>query len=714
MDYIAHRISDGGKEQSVLKHLSNTAVAASEFADIFNAGEEAYFCGMLHDIGKYSAAFQRRIRGSPERVDHSTAGTLVAAREYRDIPAAFCIAGHHGGLPDAGNKKGAIPSDSTFWGKMKRTVGRDIEDYGAFRNEIEIPESKLPPSLISDNISAFFFIRMLYSCLVDADFLDTEAFMSDGCVDRSIGEPLAVLADKLNKHTEQWQNPKSELNRKRLEILNSVTGKSGGQKGLFTLTVPTGGGKTITSMSFALNHAVKHDLRRVIYVIPYTSIIEQTQAVFEEVFGPENVVAHYANVDYGTDENSREKDKRYLASENWDAPIILTTTVQFFESLYAGRPSRCRKLHNIARSVVVFDESQLLPVPYLKPCISAISQLIGHYGSSAVLCTATQPALNRLFKETAPGFEACELCPDVEEMYEFFRRVGYEKAGMLSDTQLAERLSEENQVLCIVNNRRQAQDIFNMMDKDGAYHLSTTMCPAHRRRILAEIRDRLKMGQSCRVVSTSLVEAGVDVDFPTVYRALAGLDSMLQAGGRCNREGKRGREESVVHLFESKRKSPEIIRQNVAAAERVMRDFDDISEPEAIKEYFEFLYYTLKDDGALDAKKILGEIESGSLPFASVAERFRIIENSEFTIYIPLSEGGELVETLKKFGPSKGLMRKLGQYAVGVYPRHFTELIASGAADILTENTAVLRDPACYSENTGLAFGADEGREIII
>lgn len=713
MDYIAHRVPETGREQSILDHLTGTAERASRYAAAFGAAELGHTCGMLHDIGKYSEKFQRRIRGSSEKTDHSTAGALEAMN-LLNVPVAFCVAGHHGGLPDGGNKRAATSTDTTFFGKMKRTIGNDIEDYSAYKTEVLIHNAQWPTDLLPDNQSAFFFTRMLYSCLVDADYLNTEEFISGEKVERGGGECLAVLFDKLTLYISPWWDAKTELNIKRCEILRALIDGSETKSGLFTITVPTGGGKTVSSMAFALKHALKNGLKRVIYVIPYTSIIEQTQAEFEKIFGAENVVAHYANIDYSTDENGGITDKRYLAAENWDAPIILTTTVQFFESLYANRSSRCRKLHNIVNSVIIFDEAQMLPVPYLKPCVSAISQLVKHYGCSAVLCTATQPALNRLFKDTLSEYEPQELCPDVPAMYAIFRRVCYKKAGRLTDTELAERLNKEKQVLCIVNNRKQAQAIFTLLDGEGNYHLSTTMYPAHRRQVLAEIRRRLLDGNPCRVVSTSLVEAGVDVDFPTVYRAFAGLDSMIQAGGRCNREGKGRLEESVVWLFETEQKAPQIMRQNISAAERVMRNYDDISAPEAVKAYFEFLLYTLKPESELDKKEIQSEINSGVMPFATVSERLHIIENTEFTIYIPLEDAGALVENLRKIGVSRNLMRKLGQYAVGVYPNHFKELVELGAAVKVTENAAVLLDMKLYNQKTGLSFGVNEGQGLIV
>lgn len=534
-----------------------------------------FFCGRLHDIGKYSDAFQRRIRGSSERVDHSTAGATVAMEEYRNIPAAFCIAGHHSGLPDLGSKRSDTPDSSTFCGKMSRKVGQDIEDFEAFRSEVNVTAPPaIPQKFLADAQSQMFFIRMLYSCLVDADYLDTEAFMTYGQIKRGNEISLVQLQERLEEYIASWWDAQNGLNQKRCEILKTCIEVGGQGSGLFTLTVPTGGGKTVSSMALALRQALVNKLRRIIYVIPYTSIIEQTQAVFEKIFGKENVVAHYANVEYSTDETAgTELRSPYLATENWDAPIILARAVQFFESLYANRPTRCRKLHNIVNSVIIFDEAQMLPVPYLKP-----SQLVRNYGCSALLCTATQPALNPLFEEQLSQ-KPQEICTQVSELHTFFQRVLFRTVGKSSDEELAERLRNEMQVLCIVNSRKQAQSVFAMLECENTYHLSTTMYPLHRRYVLDEIRDRLKKGLPCRVVSTSLVEAGVDVDFPVVYRALAGLDSMIQAGGRCNREGKRARAESVVSIFETDQKPPRMLEQNISSAERVMRTFEDISYP---------------------------------------------------------------------------------------------------------------------------------------
>ena len=392
---------------------------------------------------------------------------------------------------------------------------------------------------------------------------------------------LEELLQKLQSHVAPWlKEPKNELCAKRSDILRSCLQGGEREKGLYTLTVPTGGGKTVSSLAFALTHAVRHGMKRVVYVIPYTSIIEQNAKVFAEILGPENVLEHHSQTELADekgDSETPEARRRRLACENWDAPVIVTTAVQFFESLYAAKTSRCRKLHNLAGSVVIFDEAQTLPVPFLKPCVSAIGELVRHYGVTAVLCTATQPELGRLFNELAPELSIREIAPEPDELFEFFRRVSFQREGQLSNEELAARLTETEQALCIVNTRKRAREVFQLLPEEGRFHLSTLMTPQDRKRVLDAVRERLKERKPCRVVSTSLVEAGVDVDFPAVWREVAGLDSILQAAGRCNREGKRPAAESIVHIFHADGRIPRMLKLNVAAAESVLADYEDVN-----------------------------------------------------------------------------------------------------------------------------------------
>lgn len=683
-------------QQSILAHNVGVSTLASDFARCFGAEELARYIGILHDIGKYSEAFQRRINGSAEKVDHSTAGAQEALKLGSDagVIAAFCIGGHHGGLPDMGTKF-SDASDGTLIGKLRKNP----ESYEDFREELMSEIPSVPNGLHYNPCELYFITKMLFSSLVDADYLDTEAFMSGGTISRAIGEPMSVLSEKLGKFTAQWKNPTSHLNKRRSQILEYAVSHGSDGKGLFTLTVPTGGGKTVASMAFAISHALRHGLSRIIYVIPYTSIIEQTQRVYESIFGEENIIAHYAGVEYPYSDES-VRDRRYLAAENWDAPIILTTSVQFFESLYGNRPSKCRKIHNIANSIIIFDEAQMLPVPYMRPCVLAITELVKNYGCSAVLCTATQPALSPLVSELAPEIRMEELCPDDVFSDPIFTRVKYNRLGKLTDEKIIEMLSKEHQCLCVVNSRKFAQSLFNRLPNEGRFHLSTAMMPEHRRRTLDEIRKRLCAGKECRVISTSLIEAGVDVDFATVFRELAGLDSIIQAGGRCNREGKRSADESCVYVFKSDHRVPDAIGQNCTAAERAMARDAEIASKGAIDAYFEFLLYVLKDKKALDQKDIIEKMKK--LSFNTIAKEFNLISGAECTLYVDCEESKQLLEKLKSVGPSRELIRKLGQYSVNIYTKLFEQLLDCGAVEQLTENAGILRDCSLYDPALGL------------
>ena len=711
--YLAH-ISQDGREELVVEHLQATAKLASAFASGFGAEEQGLLVGLAHDIGKYSEAFQRRIHGSPIHVDHSTAGAFECFK-FRQIHAAFAVAGHHGGLPDGGSRTDSIDAP-TFCGRMNRSRLGKLEDYGGWEKEISLPPAKLPDFLGNQTnpLDMNFYTRMLYSCLVDADFLSTEAFMS-GQGRQNHGGALETLEEKLKKHTEKWFPPRGELNTLRCEILRQCMahGEQDGP-GLFTLTVPTGGGKTVSSLAFALAHARKHDLKRIIYVIPYTSIIEQNAKVFREILGEESVLEHHSGVLYDLGKEATPDSIRLAqATENWDMPVIVTTAVQFFESLYSNRSSQCRKLHNLANSVIIFDEAQMLPVPMLRPCVSAISQLVAHYGATAVLCTATQPALDSIFSEFLPGRKARELCPRELLCNPIFRRTVFRKIGKQSWEQMAKRLNEKSQVLCIVNSRKGAQEIFSQMQGEGCFHLSTLMYPAHREQVLIEIRRRLKENLPCRVVSTSLIEAGVDVDFPEVYREQTGIDSILQAAGRCNREGKQPTEDSLVTVFQTEAAPPPVFSIPISAGCRVMENFEDIGSPEAITAYFQELL-VLKGKQAQDVEGILPLMEQELFPFQKVAEKFRMIDTETRTIYIPQQAGAALVERLRSGEHGRSLFRQLGRYGVSVYQNQFDALNSMGALEILADGAAVLLDLKQYDNLMGLSPDTDGGKALFV
>lgn len=710
--YLAH-IADTGQVQTVTNHLEGTAKQSAAFARAFGAEEAGCLVGLAHDIGKFSDAFQRRLHGSLERVDHSTAGASECFRLGQPY-AAFAVAGHHGGLPDGGGQ-GDHPDHPTFFGRMNRAKQGHLEPYDAWCQELSLPQAPLPAIDHSSPLESMFFTRMLYSCLVDADYLDTETFMTGAPQDCGVTEDISTLENRLQQYISSWFPPKTALNKQRCAILKHCLEEGGAQSpGLFTLTVPTGGGKTVASLAFALRHAKTHGLQRIIYVIPYTSIIEQTAQIFRDILGDGSVLEHHCGVDYQDADHATPNSIRLArTAENWDVPVVVTTAVQFFESLYANRSSRCRKLHNLAGSIIIFDEAQMLPIPYLRPCVAAIAQLVKHYGVSAVLCTATQPMLEPIFREFLPKQPVLELCPPGVFRWEDFRRVIFRKAGPLSWSALASQLSKQPQVLCVVNTRKNAQTVFDLLEHEGAFHLSTLMCPAHRQAHLAEIRSRLREGLPCRVVSTSLIEAGVDVDFPAVFREEAGLDSILQAAGRCNREGKRPAEASIVTIFQGENPPPPLFSIPIAAGRRSIAAYEDLSCQEAIEFYFRELR-DLKGDAALDQKRILPTMAETLMPFRTVADAFHLIDSPTRTVYIPWRDGAALVDCLQRGERSRALFRKLGQYGVSVYEGHFQALHQTGAVSLLPDDLAILADTTLYSDDVGLSLTVDPGKALFI
>lgn len=711
--YIAHKNEDGQK-QSILEHTKGTAELAREFARPFGAGDCAYELGMAHDIGKYSPEFQRRILENGPKVDHSTAGALEIGKTS-GVYAALCAAGHHTGLPDLGNK-GDEAGASTLMGRLKKAREGTLPDYQAFASEVRLRPAAFPAKGAPPCFDTAFLTRMLFSTLVDADFQDTERFMQNGRVKRGGYDDIPTLFEALKKRIAPWWNPENDLNARRSEILRECLNAGAGEKGIYTLTVPTGGGKTISSLAFALRHAVEHGMERVIYVIPYTSIIEQTAEEFRKTVGAKNVLEHHANVDFDAlDDDVTERERHRLSTENWDAPIVVTTNVQFFESLYASKTSRCRKLHNIANSVVIFDEAQMLPLPYLRPCVRGISSLVRDCGVTAVLCTATQPSLQKFFPpEQAPR----EICKDPLGLYAFFRRAKLQDMGLQTLEALAEQMAKSKQVMNIVGTRKQARELFELLPPEGRFHLSTLMYPVHRSRKLSEIRRRLDSKEPCRLVATSLMEAGVDVDFPAVLRMQAGLDSLIQAAGRCNREGKRSLDDSIVWIYKTEESVPPMVKQAISVLEEIKARFsEDLTSPEAIQAYFDALHGLKEKE--LDQKGIIAALERGRdgclLPFQQVARDMRLIETQTKAILVPLEEEAKrLGEALRMGLFSCDTLRKAGRYMVNVYPRHWKALEEAGDIELVGENLAVLTNPSLYSDETGLALTAEYGKGLFI
>lgn len=532
--------------QLLSEHLQNVADLCSSFAMAFDSYEAGRLIGWFHDLGKARSSFQsylRRCNGIEEDSSdygehtHSITGACQVSQQYKGIGnlLAYCIAGHHAGLADWSG--GSHPEGSLFnrLQEGKETTTEPSVKEWLMQHPFIWPDIKqlIPFRFSSTNSSASFWIRMLYSCLTDADFLDTERFMNpEQYQERQQGASLRELETRFFEalDSKQASAPPSTVNSIRREIREACERAAERPQGFFSLSVPTGGGKTLSSMAFAFRHAMRHGAERIIVVIPYTSIIEQTSAILRSILGDKNVIEHHANLD-----PERETMQSRLAAENWDAPVIVTTSVQFFESLYASKASRCRKLHHIAKSVVIIDEVQLLPTHLLLPCAEALQQLAKHFHVTVVLSTATQLDL--------PGIESSAIheiiSPDLK-LYERLKRTNIEFPvnldARMSWEEVAAELSQYRQVLCIVNTRRDCRELFSAMP-EGTLHLSASMCGEHRSHIIDEIRQRLQKGDPLRVISTQLVEAGVDMDFPVVYRAFTGLPSIVQAAGRCNREG---------------------------------------------------------------------------------------------------------------------------------------------------------------------------------
>lgn len=732
--YVSHVAKDGRIEE-VVDHLHEVAEMAAEFAWHFGAEGWAYAAGLVHDIGKYSDEFQNRILCNGYKVDHSSAGAALLSRKGLKLPA-YCVAGHHAGLPDGGTS--ANSGVSTLCERLRRADDGELPDCSAYANEVELeppcgPAIKPVSSRREDRTySLAFLTRMIFSSLVDADFLCTERFMAGEGRTPLTKEGLGDLLARLEERTACFYPPTTELNKTRCRILDACSQAASDSPGFFSLTVPTGGGKTYASLLFALKHAgeVGNGMRRVVYAIPYTSIIEQNAQVFREALGDRNVLEHHANFDFDFNEERGSgtvdpvKAALRRASENWDAPVVVTTNVQLFESLHANRTSRCRKLHNLANSVIVLDEAQMLPTKQLLPCLRALVELVANYGCSVVLCTATQPAFNAMLAEK--GFPVREIAPDPRRLYEELRRTTYLFEGSLEDDALASRLRECDQALCIVNSRKQARRLHELLDGEDSFHLTTLMYSEHRERVLKEIRLRLREGRRCRVVATSLIEAGVDVDFPVVYRVLAGVDSMVQAAGRCNREGRRPADRSIVHLFEPAgeyalpadvAQKARIARSVIGEIERETGEACDVGALETIEMYFERLY--VLRDGKLDASGALESLEGFSLkslniPFKHVADTFRMIEEGSHTVVILDPDIEREIRAVKEGFANRATFRKLARFSVGVYDADLKALLRSGKAEPLDEDLYLLVDTSCYSEQRGLDLEIEEGSGIFL
>jgi CRISPR-associated endonuclease/helicase Cas3 len=727
--YFAHTHPDGDLEWEPLEgHLSEVADLARSFASAFTAGDAAYVAGLWHDLGKFSRQFQNYLRASSDgefhsaelagKVDHSTAGAQHANAAWARNPhgklLAYCIAGHHAGLPDDINE-----TNSCLRSRLKKEVPA-IDSAPAWLLE-QPPPSRLDLREVAKNddkekaFQAALYCRMLFSCLVDADFLATERFMAAGRAEQRLADMPSMAA--LEENVLQYLRLKmaaadpTTVNQRRSEVLDACLGAAESPPGLFSLKVPTGGGKTLASLAFALRHARRHGLNRIIYAIPFTSIIEQNADVFRDAVSPlgSAVVEHHSNLD-----PLHETTWSRLAAENWDAPVIVTTNVQLFESLFAATASRCRKLHSLVGSVIVLDEVQTLPVEFLAPCLAVLRELARNYGCTVVLCTATQPAIELRDDFSIGLAKVRPIIAEPQQLAADLRRVHVQHLGRVADEPLIRRLADESQVLCIVNTKAHAASLFRGLSPAGAIHLSANMCPRHRRAVLRAIRRKLRAGRPCRVVSTQVVEAGVDLDFPVVYRALTGLDSIAQAAGRCDREGRltaaAGRPAGRVYVFEPEHPIPKMFAHQAHSTTEVIDTFPDLLGLDAIEAYFRLHYWKRKQDW--DRHDILGcfELRDCSFAFRTCAERFRMIADDTTPVIIPYGyHGRRFVDRLRRELPlwpeRRGSFKRRAQgYVVQLRREVQQKLMDAGEFEVIDDTFFILWRRTLYDRFIGVCL----------
>jgi CRISPR-associated endonuclease/helicase Cas3 len=743
--------------QSLREHLLNVAEKARDFGEPFGFGDEAYCAGLLHDLGKYGHAFQLRLRGHGSGINHWTAGAFEAYRTKAQS-AAFAIDGHHKGIPAFAELKNLLGAyrqcgDLRQFG-IKESVATLVDL--ARGDGVELP-TDLAFGQLSKSFASALHTRFLFSCLVDADFLDTEAHFNPASsafrdtpglrAEDNLDALLSLLHSK---------PANGEVNRRRRQLLQDCLAAADAPTGLFTLTAPTGGGKTLSSMAFALQHVVSHNnalpagdpgrLQRIITVIPYTTVIEQTareyRTVFEAHFGPDYVLEHHSAVASRPTESDRERDaeearlrRARLTAENWDSPIVVTTSVQFFESLFSNRPSDCRKLHNIARSVVIFDEVQTLP-PWLVPALlSAVNLLVKDFGVTAVFGTATQPAFECAGSVILGDWKPTPIASDAEALAETMRRTRIEIAPperQMSWREVASAILQAGQppqALCVVNTTKDARTLFQLLKSSSqgshCFHLSSRMCAAHRQYKLREICRRLdpNVQEPCFVVSTQLIEAGVDVDFPVVWRALGPLDSIIQSAGRCNREG-RSPEPRPVYVFRPTeggwpRGAYEIAMKR---AESFLAANPGISGklhlPETYRSYFACLY---RDLGCESVAQDPVYTASQELKFPEAAKECRLIGDETRGVLVPMgnedgglgswaSEGLDLIETIRaRHYFNATLARRCQRFTVNLYQQEFDRAEREGAVVPLTPDKAVYAWSSKYDEDLGATHHGAEG-----
>lgn len=727
--YLAHSKNAEDKAQPLSDHLRQVAQIAASFADVFGASDEAYLAGMLHDLGKASAEFQDYLARCNEakqhgdlvpvsRTDHKLAGVRQALLFGEDAGVlGIPILGHHGGMPD-----NEVVEAKFKEAKEQSDLQQITERALALLPPFPCLRFRLPKHVQNNSLALDFLIRMLFSCLVDADFLDTERhFKGDKACVRSRAPSLSTLWVRFQNNQVNFQREAAEtnVNKVREKLYVACLDAADRPQGVFRLTVPTGGGKTRSGMAFALKHAIRHGLRRIIIAIPYTSIIDQNARKYREIFWPTSVLEHHSALIIPDGEGySEEKLRMELAAENWDAPIVVTTTVQLFDSLFSNETSKCRKLHNIANSVLIIDEVQTLPLHMLQPILDVLKELVAHYGVSLVLSTATQPALSGDSPYLSGFVNPVEIVHDPDRYFKALERVVYEVAAEpWSWEQVVVNIRAREKVLCVVNSRKDARELFTLLDDSEALHLSALMCPAHRKNVLEQIRARLAGDLPCRVVSTQVVEAGVDLDFPCVMRALGPLDRIVQAAGRCNREGKLLPDLGKMIVFipaEGSAPRGNYRLEMQVASTSIAESSGDLNDSTVMERYFADVYQTARKKG-LDAKEINKSRYAGN--FEQTARAGKLIEDDTVPLLVRFKQKQtEIAELLSEIDRTRRvtreLWRKLQQYMVNVYRWEYDKYAREGLIREVIAGVGVWEGK--YDDKTGLSDAMLDPADLIV
>lgn len=697
---IISHINNEGAVQTNEEHQRGVAQRTERFAAEFGMSDCGRLMGLLHDKGKEQKEWQKYIQGKINTgPNHAYVGAIIAQRQYPQIAPLIAqpIAGHHRGLYDY----------CDYIEEIKWELPKDV------MIEAAIPY-KFPKLSKMEQYDLHHLVRMLFSCLVDADSLDTEAFMNPNqAKQRGSHTSMQELLVTFEKHLETLKAnaPNTEVNHIRNYVQEQCVRESQGEVGFYSLTVPTGGGKTLASVLWALHHAVRNNLHRIIIAIPYTSIIVQTAATLKRIFGEENVLEHHSSANPEDIKDKELHERLQLATENWDYPIIVTTNVQLFESLFSNKRSVCRKLHNIAKSVIILDEVQTLPLGFYRPIVHTLDTLKRVFGSSILFTTASQPILSGRIEGTNPmvSFDALqsvhEIIPQEAQLHDKLRRVELQfMDGAKSYDEIAEELTRHQKMLCIVNTRRDAKELFDRLPKEGiCLHLSRMMCPAHVAATIEQIKVALKAqsDQPIRVIATQLIEAGVDIDFPVVFRQETGLDSILQAAGRCNREGKYGICSTYVFSLGKEHQLPPGFITQTNNARIGMGKQHDWFSPEAMTSYFKQLHARI---GNFDEKQIQKLLYKPECEFEEAAHQFHLIDDQAVSVIINWNESIDFYQQLITQGPSYLLMKKLAQYSVNIRERDFNKLQSIGAIDEPFENIYVITNPCFYQSDTGLTI----------